>query len=102
MSYSNLRMPLPALCVRAVFTGFGALNGLLEAWKIIFFGCVVRRRACCQFEGVFDSAGHLVAALHALLWLLCATRLQSLFLTGTELWDINAPVFIRQHPPLLQ
>ena len=101
-SYSNLRMPLHALCVRAVFTGFGALSGLLEAWKIIFFACVVRRRACCQFEGVIKGAGHLVAAFHALLWLLCAARLQSLFLTGTKLCNINAPVFIRQHPPLLQ
>jgi hypothetical protein len=101
-SYSNLRMPLPTLCCRDVFTASEDLAGLLEARKIIFIACVVRSCACCQYEDLSDGAGHLVAALHASLWLLCDTRPHSLFLTGTELWNSIAPVFIRQHPPLLQ
>ena len=65
-SYSNLRMPLPTLYVRDVFTVPGALAGPSKARKIISVVFVVRGCACCQSEVLFGGGGQLVAAWHSL------------------------------------
>jgi hypothetical protein len=45
-SYSNLRMALPTLCVRELFTASGALTGPVEAGKIFSVVFVARSCAC--------------------------------------------------------
>lgn len=63
------------------------------------------RLAAVPAEGLIvflmQDAVQLSAALQGVLWQMCETPLESMFLTCTLPLKSNAHVFARQHPPLM-